>query len=235
MTFTEIIGTFIYLSTIMLSFGPLPSLYTGIKTKEIKNITLPYLLTGIITAVFRGVYGIKGNDFYYNLGNHFTVAIFNIYLLMFLYIKQNSTGMIYYPISLLTFYFLCYHFLSAYSCLLSAAVISMIWSATSLITLRKTLITKDVEFINIFLSYLSLLNHFFLTTYGFLVLTMAIIIPNTWSSILWIMNIFVYFWAKGYITDENSLVRFLKSIFLVIEVRISDQDMFLLNKSLICL
>jgi hypothetical protein len=213
MAFIDFVGTVGFILCFILISGPFPSLSKGIQEMEIKNLTLYYFLAGMSQAAFWSGFGHKTDDFYMWFANDAVFFIFLIYLLMFLYIKRDNVGMIYYGLGMLIFYLLTQFVIPAYLCLFSAAVISCVWGSTTLVTLKSALTTKDVGFINIFLSYVSFTNFFVWTVYAFLINYTLSIIPNLWNTILWALNIFIYYWAQGCIGDDNFAIVFLKKIF----------------------
>ena len=84
--FKNIVGTICSVLTIMLVFSPMKSILEGLRTMEIKNIALTYLVSAIASGIFWGTYGLKLNDEPIYISNLFLILLYTFYLNCYFFI-----------------------------------------------------------------------------------------------------------------------------------------------------
>jgi uncharacterized protein with PQ loop repeat len=226
MALADIIGTMGFLAVFGLISAPCPSLVNGIRTGEIKNLSLTYFITGLVQSTGWANYGHMIKDFNIYIANDVAFVVFLIYINMFLYIYKQIKEMAMYSVGFCLFYLICRNLCPVGLNLLVASAISFVWNCSLIPLIKKSLETKDASYLNILLAGFSFLNYFLWTFYGILVNNVSIIITNSWALLLWTINIFVYFWTNNHIANDNICISFLKKIFFVQETSTDNLDSF---------
>ena len=207
--------------------SPLPSFYVGVFKKEIKNITLEYLIIGCIKSSLWLVYGLKLNDFYTSLSNICCISLFIMYTNMYLYIKSRMNMSIIYIFSIIIFLINLNYFLTGRVALIAASLLSVLWQFSMIRLTRLALEQKDASFINLQIALVSFLSAFVWFIYCILTENYIMMIPTIFSVIICGFDLLIYLWANMYINDENIMIKISYLIFII-----KEKNKFLHNKTL---
>lgn len=209
----EYFGTLGMLFAYGLGLAPIPSLWQGIKDKEITNITIIYLLSAVSNCSLWSLYSLKKGDYYLLITNGVLLALFLIYLGVFLYIKKEEFIRIggYYGVIVLA-NLLIYNIIPTEVIGFAAFVVNTVWGLCAIENLRECLKRKDPKLINIQISVVSVLCGFSWFSYGVLSSNFFVIVPNLVGIILWGANIICYYWSNEKIPDESLVIVTLKKI-----------------------
>lgn len=197
---------------LLLQVSPIPGMIDGCRKGDIKSMTIGYFMAGITQACFWIGYGACLKDFFVYFPNITTASLFTIYLNMLIYVKKKFNYFYILNFMIIFELFVILSFLPVHVCDTSAAIISLIWQSTNAETIRLALKYKSPEYINPLLSFISLLSFFFSCFYSVLIKGYMMFIPNFYGLIINIINIYLYYWAKGFFSKQNCLVDILCKI-----------------------
>jgi len=209
----EYFGTLGMLLAYALGLAPIPSLWQGIKEKEINNITLIYLLSAVSNCSLWSLYAIKKDDVYVYMTNGVLLGLFIIYLGVFLHIKKEELSRIggYYG-AILMANILIYNIIPLEAIGFGAFVVNTVWGLTAIENLRECLKHKDPKLINIQISVVTALCSFCWLSYGVLSSNFFVVFPNVVAVVIWSANIVCYYWSNEKIEDESLVIVTLKKV-----------------------
>jgi len=197
-----------------LQISPLPTIFKGLKEKEIKNLTLSYFVVALFNSIFWFGFGFNENDKYIYIINGSGIIFFLFYTISKIYVDYLQ---IYYIIFFIIFYFSFFIFiikyLSAKTDIFIATIISCLWQCTTIPTMRQSLYKKDASFVNIIVMTVSIINFFIWVLYGIFDNVFLISFVNCICFIFCFFNIYIYIWSLGKIEDDSKLISFLIFIF----------------------
>jgi uncharacterized protein with PQ loop repeat len=205
--FFGIAGTILNLIFI---FSPFPSFYQGVKDKEIKNVSLTYLLFLTGNCSLWTIYGIKLDNFTIIFSNIIGLIINIVYIDMYLYIVDKSDKIILNTIGIIAATMLVYIILPVTMIGLIVTFVLLGVYSSMIIKIRETFVKKNAEYTNYFLSIASVFNTSIWSIYGIFILDWVIIIPNIYGVLINIAALIVYYWSVGKIDDSNIFIILLK-------------------------
>jgi uncharacterized protein with PQ loop repeat len=213
MALIDIIGSLTFCFGMSMLVSPAPGLYKGLKDMKIQNITFSYFFLGFVQCLVWLAYGIKEHDAYIWLINLIATLLYTIYLNLFLYITREKLMFLYSNVSMVLCTLVSFYVFNSTICLWIAAIITCFWQTTTIPVTRKALATKDASFVNILIACLSFGNFFLWFTYG-LLKSNAVMAGKYFVALSFCaINIEIYCWAKGYVSDNNPSILFLKLVY----------------------
>lgn len=212
MEIKTLLGTIAMIFSISLQIGPIPGMIEGFRKGDVKNMTISYFMTGIIQTLFWLGYGICIKNLYVTLPSLTMLVLFGIYLNTLLYIKKKYNLFIILDSSIAILTFIILKYLPEHACDTSATIISLIWQTTNTETIRLALKYYSQDYINPLLSWISFICFTTYWIYSLMIDAYIMFIPNFYGCIINTINLYLYYWAGGYINKDNYLVSILNCI-----------------------
>ena len=208
----EIIGFLAAVTSILLQLSPMPEVINALRKGDIKNLTISYFMGGICQTLFWIGYAVCINDPFVLIPNITLAFLFGAYLNSVIYIKkQYNLFYILNPIIIIGV-FLIVKFLPEHVCDTSATIISIIWQSTNSLTMRLALKYHDQAYINLLVSFVSWTNMGLFWIYSLMIGAYIMFIPNIYGFSINSINMYLYFWAGGYFSENNCFIDILKMI-----------------------
>jgi len=212
MAIKTLLGTIAMTFSISLQIGPIPGMIEGFRKGDVKNMTISYFMTGIIQTLFWLGYGVCIKDLYVSLPSLTMLVLFGIYLNTLLYIKKKYNLFIILDSSIAMLTFIILKYLPEHACDTTATIISLVWQTTNAETIRLALKYYSQDYINLLLSWISFFCFTTYWIYSLMIDAYIMFIPNFYGCIINTINLYLYYWAGGYINKENYLVSILNCI-----------------------
>lgn len=213
-TFLGTLGSFL---AFCLQLSPFPTMIRGLKTGSILSLTISYFIMGIGGSILWIVFGLSINDIFIWGVNLVGVTLFTIYLNIFIYVECEKKTFIIANGGLFMEFIIAYNFFSGNLCLNIAVVFACVWQSVTVITMRKALREKDDKYIDILLACVSLSNFIDWIFYGIIIGKFMISVPNIFCGFFCALNVYIYFWCKGYLKNDNLGILLMKKMFRVEE------------------
>lgn len=230
MDLVDFIGLIGFWSGFILLVSPARSIYEGIKKMEIKSLTFEYFLLGAMQASLFAIFGHKNDDLYVYLLNDLVVIFFVTYLNAILYINGRNKEIVYYDFSLFFGIVFLYNIISGTFALLMASIINTVWQFSTLRNIKQSLAHKDASYINIMLAYVSFTSSTAWATYSLMTQNYLMFFPNLCGTIMWQINILIYYWTKNYVGDDNIEIKVLKFLLGVQDEEVGQEILTRLSK-----
>lgn len=212
MAIKNLFGTVAMIFSISLQIAPIPGMIEGFRKGDVKNMTISYFMTGIIQTLFWLGYGICIKDLYVTVPSLTMLILFGVYLNILLYIKKKYNLFIILDSSIAILTFIILKYLPEHACDTSATIISLVWQTTNAETIRFALKYYSQDYINPLLSWISFICFTTYWIYSLMIDAYIMFIPNFYGCIINTINLYLYYWAGGYISKENYLVSILNCI-----------------------
>jgi len=203
-----IIGIIFY---IMITLSPAPIFINAIKKKElIHNYDLIILLASASSAGILLCYGIKISDVFLCICYLFGYIIYLVYTNTLLFLENETNSMLKYTSSLiiitLTIWILIPHFAIG----VFLTIFNILYCYTKLNKIKDDLKNKKSEYLTQFVVISNFCCNLAWFIYGCSKRDVFISICFMISLLLWIVNVFIFYWIQGIISDENIAIALLR-------------------------
>jgi uncharacterized protein with PQ loop repeat len=204
--FSNTIGMIGILFFLPLIFSPIPTVIEGFRSKEIKNLSLEYFVTALISCSLWTIFGIKNQYYPVYICNGLGMVCNFIYMNVYYYIENRIKELMRYSaifiVGCVLFYFLLPKLVIGFLALL----INTCWHLTSIIKMKNALYTKNRDHINLNVVYLSFFFCLDFSIYSLLEKNYFLFIPNLIGIFLWGVNLIIYYWVNGDIADNSIII-----------------------------
>jgi hypothetical protein len=211
--FFGIIGT---VMSVVFFAAPGKSIFEGLKTGEIKNVSTVYLKAQAIMTSFWFTFGFKANDMILIITNISGFLLVMTFITIYHYVYKEYNDLVI-SISAAVLLIIVDSFLGLQVLELLAFVLGIVCTASMYIKIRETLSTKDAGYTNLQIIIGGLVNSIVWVCYGVLIGVTGLWVGSGMFTITVLINAFVYAWAMGNIHDDNVVLRFLKLILVIDE------------------
>ena len=213
MVFLDLFGSIANFFDFCLFLSPMPTILKGIETKEIKNLTLLYVLVAIVNNFLWFAFGYYTNDFYLYFISMIGTVIYIFYSNAKVYVDFIHIKYLFIlNLSIFIFCFICLKYFSIELDIILATIIGCIWQSTLIPPMRQSLILKNSEYVNLTVNTVSCINFLIWFLYGILDKVPLLCFIKLLSFIFSFCNIYIYLWTKGKISDNSIIILILKKI-----------------------
>lgn len=224
MGFTSFIGSITLILNLFLQMSPIPGMIEGFRKNEIKSMTIGYFMAGITQSCFWLGYGVCLRDFFVYFPNFPCITLFTIYLNMLIYVKKEYKYFFILNSAIFLELIFILSFVPEKVCVTSATLISLVWQTTNAETMRLALKYHSRDYINPQVSFVSFTSFFFNSLYSILIHAYIMFIPNCYGALINLTNIFLYYWARGYFSNDNIIIHILNAILKPENIKDNDNN-----------
>jgi hypothetical protein len=197
---------------VVFMVAPATSLLQGLKTRQVKDISIIYLIAQAVISSFWMIYGMKLKYNNMILPNVICLALDFIFISMYFYILDQFKEIIVSLSSIVILNIVLYLFVKIQLLDLLCLVLTTVYIATMYITIRETLATKDPSYTNLTLCISAICYASLWMIYGVINNVLSLWLVNLFMVLTGSINLYIYFWTKGYLKDNDFIIQVLKKI-----------------------